>query len=207
MRVGIDEVGRGSLAGAVYACAFSCKEADKALLLLAFGKAGLRDSKQLTRKARESVYRNLLRAKKEGRVSWSLGKRSAKHIDKNGINGAIRASIDSALRKLEASCEVSFSDAPILLDGGLATHLRYRKQKTIIRGDETVPVIACASIIAKVARDRYMERLDKKYPGYGFGIHAGYGTKKHAEAIKKLGKTDEHRALFVRNIMSKKTGK
>lgn len=193
MRIGIDEVGRGALAGALYVCAFRTGMDDKELVAL-FPKQVLRDSKKLSKKDRELVCKNLVKLKKEGRVFWGIGKVSARTIDKEGVTQAIKKALAQALSFVSNKKTVS-----LFLDGGLEAE-GFPDQKTIIKGDEKIPVIACASIIAKVYRDNYMKRLAVKLPGYGFEDNVGYGTKKHVEGLKKLGKTREHRNLFLRKL-------
>lgn len=193
MRIGIDEVGRGALAGALYVCAFRTDMDDKELIAL-FPRQILKDSKKLSKKDREIIYAKLAKLKKEGRVSWEIGKAGARIIDKEGVTQAVKKALMRALSFVPDRDSVS-----LFLDGGL--HVEgFRNQESIIKGDEKVVVIACASIIAKVQRDKYMERLALKLPGYGFERNVGYGTKEHVRGLKKLGKTREHRNLFLRKL-------
>ncbi len=197
--VGIDEVGRGPLAGPVTICVVACDEKlynklkkDKNLPPL--GK----DSKKLTPILREQYYNTLKKIQGEsldkfGCVVVSV---SNKEIDKKGISFCIKKAISMGIKKLKLDpkqCEV-------LLDGGLKAPKEFLKQKTIIKGDEKERIIAWASILAKVSRDSLMCRVAKKYPQYGFEIHKGYGTKKHRENTKKYGLSGIHRKSFCRNI-------
>ena len=194
MRIGIDEVGRGALAGPLYVCAFGTNLLDKELLKL-FPKKILKDSKKLSEKGRVEIFKRLSTLQQEGKVVWSIGKVTPKKIDKEGITKGIQSAVTSALKGISKNTK----DA-IFLDGGLKAPDTYTKQTTIIKGDEKVPVIACASIVAKVLRDTYMKKLAKKHEKYGFERHVGYGTREHVEAILVFGKTVEHRELFLRKI-------
>ncbi len=121
----------------------------------------------------------------------SVGNRA---IDEKGISRAIKIGIKRLLSRLSAKPKM------ILLDGSLFAPSEY-PQKTIIRGDEKIPIIAAASIIAKVTRDRKMVRLAKKFPEYGFHIHKGYGTKLHCKLVKKYGLCDIHRRSFCSRLV------
>jgi len=198
--VGIDEVGRGPLAGPVAVCAFKMPvnfEVKK------FGKT--KDSKKLSPKKREEIFDMLKKIKStknpifENNIDYLVCYESAQEIDKIGISQAIKNCLKKAITKLR----VNPKDCLVLLDGGLKAPLKYKNQKTIIKGDEKERAIAFASIIAKVSRDELMCRLAKKYPKYSFEIHKGYGTKKHCEYIKKNGLCFEHRRCFCKNYLSK----
>ncbi|HEY9584070.1 MAG TPA: ribonuclease HII, partial [Candidatus Paceibacterota bacterium] len=121
---------------------------------------------------------------------------SHKIIDRQGIAYAIRLAIKRTIKKAGLrpdNCEIR-------LDGSIYASKEFKNQKTIIKGDEKEPIIALASIIAKVRRDNRMKRLAKKYSGYGFEIHKGYGTKNHIKAVKKLGPSEIHRRTFISKI-------
>ncbi|MBI2021077.1 ribonuclease HII [Candidatus Giovannonibacteria bacterium] len=121
-------------------------------------------------------------------------------IDQIGITAAARLAVSRVLKKI--SCYVpGVSSSVILLDGSLYAPRKYLFQKTIIRGDENVPVIAAASVIAKVCRDKKMIRLSKKFPQYSFDLHKGYGTKKHSNAIEKYGLSQAHRRSFCKKFI------
>jgi ribonuclease HII len=190
--IGIDEAGRGPLAGPVAVGAF-CVSAD----FFAFKKfsAGVKDSKQLTEKKREEWFAKMLRQKKLGNFSFAVSFGSAEMIDKRGITFAVSRALVSSLEKLACPPEQTF----VLLDGGLRAPEEYVFQETIIKGDEKEPVISLASIAAKVLRDRKMRALAKRYPQYGFEKHKGYGTAAHYEAIVKYGVSDVHRKSFLRS--------
>ena len=189
-RVGVDEAGRGPLAGPVAIGAFFVRRGTRLSYL------GLADSKKLSKEKRDEWFEKIRAWKLEGKADFAVSLVSPKVIDKRGITFAIRLGIRRCLKKLS----VSSHGTQIFLDGGLRAPDEFRKQKTIIRGDEKVPVISLASIVAKVTRDRYMKRLSKKYPEYGFEIHKGYGTKVHIKNINKHGSSDVHRETFINNF-------
>lgn len=193
--VGIDEVGRGPIAGPVAVCAFSCEETFFETIEL---DTPLRDSKKLTKKQREQWFEYLKNEKEKGRCNFAVSMVSAEWIDKVGIVRSIQKALNASLAKINSN-DVLLK-APIFLDGGLKAPLEFKNQKTIIKGDELHPVISCASIIAKVTRDTLMTGYAKEYPAYGFEKHSGYGTKAHYEAIKKHGQSPLHRKSFMLEI-------
>ena len=186
--IGIDEAGRGPLAGpvAVGACAlpenFDCK---------IFGL--LRDSKKLSEKRREEIFAQMQALKKEGALNFSVALVSNKIIDDHGIVFAIKKGIEGVLQKLNLDPR----NAMVNLDGGLKAPKEYLNQETIIKGDEKIPAIALASIAAKVTRDRYMKEASKECGGYGFEVHKGYGTKAHLVCIREKGLSAIHRKTFA----------
>ena len=199
--VGIDEAGRGPLAGPVCVGAVGVKiTTDKnleaklpsALGSLASKLEGIKDSKKLSAKKREEWFK-VLRENPELECHHVFVSNEA--IDKFGIRKAVLYGVEKVLEK--------FSRQPdfVLLDGSLYAPGKY-KQETIIKGDEKVPLIAAGSIIAKVSRDRVMMNMHKKYPEYCFNEHKGYGTKKHFEKIIKHGFCDIHRKTFCGNVIS-----
>lgn len=191
--VGIDEVGRGPLAGPVSVCFVSCeakiyKKLKRDRRLPVFGK----DSKKLSREEREKYSKILKLLFREGKISYSINHISNKIIDSKGISFAIKQAVILGVKKLKLNpknCEV-------LLDGGLKAPQEFKKQKTIIKGDEKEKIIAWASILAKVSRDRLMLKAHKKYPKYGFKKHKGYGTEAHRKMIEKHGLSLFHRRSF-----------
>ena len=189
--VGIDEVGRGPVAGPVSVGAFRIQPVQ---LKLNIKKLKLRDSKKLSKTHREEWFKIIKKWKQEGRCDFAVVSVSAKEIDRIGISQAIRKCVSKCLYKLSAN-----NYDLVLLDGSLKAPIEFRNQKTIIKGDEKEPVISLASIVAKVTRDRYMRNQAKKYPAYGFENHVGYGTRKHYEAIKKKGLTPLHRRTYLKN--------
>ncbi len=191
--VGIDEVGRGPIAGPVAVCAFTIKND----LLLENQKEKklpkLKDSKKLSKKQREQWFLYLHGAKTEGFCDFAVSFVSSLNIDKFGISKCIQKALNKSLSDLK----LEFKDCFIYLDGGLHAPKEYINQETIIKGDEIHPVISMASIMAKVMRDNVMINYAKQYPEYGFDEHVGYGTKKHYTAIKNHGQTPIHRKSFI----------
>lgn len=191
--LGIDEAGRGPLAGPVSIGAVYIQKNRKIPL------QGLRDSKQLSEEKREEWFRRIQEWQKEGRLQYAVTLVSQGVIDAKGISFAIQKGVASNLQKLRANPK----STEVLLDGSLKAPKEYINQKTIIKGDEKIPVISLASIVAKVTRDRAMKKLGKKYPEYRFEIHKGYGTFAHRKAIQKYGPCPIHRKTFLRNFDKK----
>jgi ribonuclease HII len=192
--IGIDEAGRGPLAGPIAVGAFSIKSKD---ILKKF--KGVKDSKQLSEKQREEWFKQIKNEKAKGKISFAVSFSSAGTIDTKGLTHATKAALNRCLKRLEKH-GFAAKNSRILLDGSLYAPSRYKNQKTIIDGDAKEPSIALASICAKVLRDRKMKRLAKKFPHYGFEIHKGYGTKAHYKAIKKYGMSPIHRRSFLKGI-------
>lgn len=180
---GLDEAGRGALAGPVAVGAVILPN-DKALLSSAL--AGARDSKQLTPLARESLAPRI----REVALAWSVGFADAHEIDSQGI---VRATRLAAIRALH---QFSISPQYLLTDFRLELPQLEISQTSIVRGDAHCLSIACASILAKTERDALMRELDERHPGYGLGKHKGYGTQAHRSAIKRLGLSSIHRRSF-----------
>lgn len=195
---GIDEVGRGPLAGPVAVGAF-CVATDKHDKLLAHALLSKKDSKKLSGQKRRA-WRDIFKTEKEkGEIRYAVSMINSELIDRRGIAWAIKEALKRSLQKIEIIPEESF----IFLDGGLRAPKKYKYQKTVIGGDAKIPVIACASIVAKVARDSRMENYSYKYPEYGFEEHKGYGTYFHRKMIRKHGLSKLHRRSFLRNIIKK----
>ncbi len=204
--MGVDEAGRGPLAGpvSVGACAVPVQFTRKHF-------KGIKDSKKLSEKQREEWFSrmNYLAPQPPNLVPWVPSKVfpkgvkyavtlvSNKIIDTKGLSYAIRFALQSSLKKLK----LNPAECMVLLDGGLKAPIEYKNQKTIIKGDEKEYAISLASIAAKVTRDRLMVRLSKKYRAYGFEVHKGYGTKRHIENIKKYGLSPLHRRSFLTNLL------
>lgn len=180
---GVDEVGRGCLAGCVVAAA----------VILDFSKPipeGLNDSKKLSAKKRESLDSQI----KENALSYAIAQVEADEIDKINILEATKKAMRLAIEKLSPSADFLLIDALQLKTVRLP-------QKGIIHGDAISTSIAAASIIAKNYRDNLMQELDKIYPNYGFAKHVGYGTKAHFEALREHGACEIHRKSF-RGVLS-----
>ena len=195
--IGIDEVGRGPLAGPVAVCSFLMKD-DSFLKNQKDNKLPkLKDSKKLSKKQREVWFEFLKRQKEEGNCDYAVSFISPQNIDKFGIAKCIQKALDQSLLNLTKTNILETSYCKLMLDGGLKAPVEYVNQETIIKGDELYPVISLASIVAKVSRDAIMTKYGKEYPEYGFEKHSGYGTLSHYEAIKKYGQTPIHRKSFI----------
>lgn len=186
--VGVDEAGRGPLAGPVsVGVAVVPYDFDWNLI------PGVGDSKKVTPKNREAIFRRTQSLKKQNILNYSVVLVSASVIDTKGISHAVREGIHKAFSKLNLDPAIT----EVKLDGLLKAPEAFVHQETIIKGDAKEKSIGLASIMAKVTRDRYMERIAKKYPEYGFEIHKGYGTEKHRACIQTLGATPLHRVTFI----------
>ena len=174
---GVDEVGRGSLIGPVYAAAV--------ILNKSINKNLLKDSKSLTKIKREILSKYI----KKNSV-WSIGKASVKEIEKINILQASLLAMKRAIKKLKKKPSL------VLVDGNKLPELKNYKLRSIIKGDQKIPSISAASIIAKVSRDKMISNLGKKFKGYDLDKNFGYGTKQHLKAIKILGITSQHRKTF-----------
>ncbi len=203
--IGIDEVGRGPLAGPVVVAALAVPtklRIKNAELRKNFKSAKLRDSKKLSLKQREIWFEYV---KKHPKIFYAIASVSPKVIDKINISNAANLAATRAFQKLVNTYAIASVltknnnvNVKIFLDGGLYLNKKYPRlsASTIIKGDEKIPVISFASIVAKVTRDRMMRKLHKKYPQYGFDKHKGYGTKEHFKAIRKHGLSPIHRKSF-----------
>lgn len=182
---GIDEVGVGSLAGPVTVGCVICKRGfsfkDSAL-------GGVRDSKSLSARQREHLA-VLLKAHPD--IAYALAWVYPKMIDGKNIFQATRLAMRRVIKKIKPRPDW------LLIDGAALLHKNSIPQNAIVKGDKKVFSIAAASILAKVARDKAMERWAKKIPGYGFEVHKGYGTKAHYRALARLGPSKIHRQTFI----------
>ena len=174
---GVDEVGRGSLIGPVYAAAV--------ILDKSINKKLLKDSKSLTKTKREILSKYI----KKNSV-WSIGKASVKEIEKINILHASLLAMKRAIKKLKKKPTL------VLIDGNKVPEIKNYNLRSIIKGDQKIPSISAASIIAKVTRDKMVTNLGKKFKGYYWDQNCGYGTKQHLKAIKNLGITSQHRKTF-----------
>ena len=197
--VGIDEVGRGALAGPVLVVAAALPLGWRLRKNSAPGV--LRDSKKLSVQARERWFAYV---RKEGKIIYAAARVSPRVIDRINISASANRAAHRAFGRLMKKAGLSQNRILVFLDGGLYLGNRdYQEKwfsgraKTIIRGDEKINAVKVASIIAKVTRDRYMKNLSTRYPGYSFGEHKGYGTGKHKKALKLLGPTEIHRSTFI----------
>lgn len=175
---GVDEAGRGPLAGPVVAAAVVLREGEHV--------EGADDSKQLSAEAREELFRAITSTA----LSFGVGAASVREIDRRNILRATTVAMQRALDRL------STRDAVIVVDG-LPVKWLGREHDAVVDGDALVHSIGCASIVAKVVRDRLMHRLAQRYPGYGWDRNMGYGTAEHRHAIDELGLTPHHRLTFT----------
>ncbi|MFC1751677.1 ribonuclease HII [Patescibacteria group bacterium] len=203
--VGIDEAGRGPLAGPVTVAAVIAKanskfeyRNSKQIPKFKFQNSkllvGIKDSKKLSAKQR-SDWEKIIRKN----FKCSVATVSPQTIDKIGISRATKQAVNRALHQLSRFNLDNLKPCMVFLDGLLKAPKSYN-QKTIIKGDEKVPLISAASIIAKTYRDRKMVRFHKVYPQYDFDKHKGYGTKQHFQKIKKYGISVHHRNSFIHDV-------
>ena len=174
---GVDEVGRGSLIGPVYAAAVILNKSVNSKIL--------KDSKTLTKENREILFNYI----KKNSI-WATGKASVKEIDKINILQASLLAMKRAIKKLKKK------PTKVLIDGNKIPVLKNYNLRAIVKGDRKIPSISAASIIAKVTRDKFIKTLAKKNKGYNWDKNFGYGTKQHLKAIKKLGINKHHRKTF-----------
>jgi ribonuclease HII len=183
----LDEAGRGPLAGPVVAAAVMLLNSnDKFLIQKEFQNLQMKDSKKLSRKQREKFYKIITKNKN---IEWGTARVSEKVIDRINILEATKLAMKRTIQKLNKKPDF------LILDGKMKLDLPI-PQKSIIKADEKVFSCAAASIIAKVTRDKTMERYHRKYPDYSFDGHKGYPTKYHIRMLKKYGRCDIHRKSF-----------
>ncbi len=195
--IGIDEVGRGPLAGKITVCALllSRKQERKIKKIV---KIPLRDSKKLSALQRKEWFKNI----KKEKIDFVVSSSSEKIIDKINISRACNISATKAFFKLIKKTKTK--KALVIADGSIKIK-NFPKNNNFIfknfpKADEKISAVSLASIVAKVTRDAYMEKEHKKYPQYGFKDHKGYGTKRHIKAIKKYGPSKLHRLTFIKKF-------
>ena len=193
--LGIDEAGRGPLAGPVAVGVVAVPEG----FAVAQEFPGVADSKKLSEKNREKIFSMLELRVTKGDAQFAVEFESAEAIDREGIAVVIRRAVARGVRSLAQNDGRTM--LLILLDGGLKAPAEYQ-QETIINGDELVPVISLASIAAKVVRDRRMVEYAQEYPAYGFERHKGYGTRVHYDALRAHGPCAIHRRSFLHGDFS-----
>jgi len=174
---GVDEVGRGSLIGPVYAAAV--------ILNKSINKKLLKDSKSLSKNKREELFTYI----KKNSI-WAIGQASVKEIEKINILHASLLAMKRAILKLKKKPSL------VLIDGNKLPELKNYNLRFVIKGDQKISCISAASIIAKVSRDRFITTLSQKFKNYGWDTNSGYGTKEHLNAINKFGITKYHRKTF-----------
>ncbi len=182
---GVDEAGRGPLAGPVFAAAVILKEG--AVI------DGINDSKKLSEKKREELFEKI----KENAVAYSVYSADEKTIDDVNILNATYMAMNGAVDGLAVMPDF------VLIDGNSIKNMQ-TPHRTVVKGDAKSISIAAASILAKVSRDRFMTEMAEKYPEYGFEKHKGYGTKAHNEAILKYGPSPIHRRTFLKKLLGDK---
>ena len=180
---GVDEVGRGPLAGPVVAAAV--------ILPRDFDVLGIDDSKKLSPKKREELFEVI----KEKALAWAVGWVGPERIDEINILEATKEAMTQAVQGL------SLQPDHVLIDGNFTVRALALPQTAIVKGDANSTSIAAASILAKVTRDRYMEEMDAVYPGYAFASNKGYGTKAHYDGLKAQGPTPIHRKTFISDYL------
>ncbi len=182
---GVDEAGRGPLAGPVCAGAV--------ILPKGLEIPGLNDSKKLTDKKRRELYPLI----KEQAIAWGIGFASHEEIDELNILQATYLAMSRAIQALEGKADFALIDGNRAKDFGIPL-------KTVVKGDSLSASIAAASVLAKVARDDIMLEMAKEYPEYGFEVHKGYGTKQHYEALRQFGHCAIHRMSFLKKFYGEK---
>ncbi len=196
--IGVDEAGRGCLAGPLMAAAVFLSEE--------FDTSGLRDSKLLSPKQREKIFDRIMAANAEGTALVGIGVANVQTIDKVNVLQGTMIAMHHAINAVilhPSSEKYALESHEILIDGNYFRSTEFTNFKTIVRGDELIDCIAAASIVAKVTRDKWMREIaDKEFPQYGFKQHKGYATKQHREAILQHGTCGLHRTLFVRNVLN-----
>lgn len=180
---GVDEAGRGPLAGPVYAAAVILSP-DRPI-------EGLNDSKKLSEKKREALYDVIM----ERAEAYCIASASVAEIEQYNILGATYLAMTRAVEGLSVQPQLA------LIDGNRIPPQLSVPAQTVVKGDAQSESIAAASILAKVTRDRLLVELDAQYPEYGFAVHKGYGTKAHTAALKEYGPCPEHRPSFLKKIL------
>ena len=182
---GVDEAGRGPLAGPVCAAAV--------ILPRGHQIPGLNDSKKLTDKKRRELFPLI----KEQAIAYGIGMASHEEIDEINILQATYLAMERAISQLEGKADMALIDGNRAKDFGMAV-------RTVVKGDSLSANIAAASVLAKVTRDDLMVEMAKEFPGYGFEVHKGYGTKAHYEALRNMGPCAIHRMTFLKKFYGEK---
>lgn len=182
---GVDEAGRGPLAGPVCAAAVILPEG--------YEIPGLNDSKQLTDKKRRELFPII----KEQAIAYGISMVDEKIIDEINILNATFQAMHEAIAQLEPKPDLALIDGNRVTDFGV-------EAMAVVKGDARDASIAAASILAKVTRDMYMEKMDQEYPQYGFAVHKGYGTRRHYDAIREYGMCPIHRRTFLKKFYGEK---
>ena len=183
--IGIDEVGRGPLAGPVVSCGVIYNSYE-----ILDTNIPITDSKKLTIKQRLELFKLFKQLKKKNILEYYLGLATVEEIDQINILEATKLSMKRVIDRFNNP------NTSIIIDGNIKLDYKNKNEKSVIGGDKISLSIATASIIAKIHRDRLMSILGNKYPHFGWKNNAGYGTKKHIDAIKEMGVTNSHRKTF-----------
>jgi ribonuclease HII len=192
--IGVDEAGRGPLAGPVQAVAFALPIGEEQKIL----DLGVKDSKKISPKKRERIYQELISPEKG--FIFGMAEKSHQIIDSINILQATFLAMREAIE--ECVCQLpSDAELKIMVDGNQLIPLLLHSQEAVIDGDNHIPAIAAASIIAKVTRDNLLLTYDELYPKYGFSQHKGYGTKAHLEALTIHGLSPVHRRSFCKKFL------
>ena len=186
LEIGLDEVGRGSVFGPVFAAAVVLTKKNG----LTLKRLGVNDSKKLTATKRNNFFPKIIALSSD----YGLGQSSVREIEEFGIRYATELSMIRAIKKLKDN------PSKLIIDGALSIKLWKGDQRNIVSGDSKFTSIAAASIIAKVTRDNLMERLERKYPGYFISKNKGYGTSQHFSSLKAKGLTNLHRKSFLKKL-------
>jgi ribonuclease HII len=189
IETGVDEVGRGCLAGNVVAASVILPED--------FDFEIVKDSKQLKEHERKEAFEII----KDNAIAYGIGWVSAKRIDEINILNATFEAMHIAINRMEQKITKQVNH--LLIDGNRFKSYQGIPHTCVVKGDATYYSIAAASILAKVVRDEYMKKLSSEFPGYGWETNMGYGSKKHRDAIKEIGINEQHRISFLGNILPK----
>lgn len=182
IHIGIDEAGRGCLAGSVYAGAVILRPGDN---------SDIQDSKMLSESRRESLYEQIKSTHRVG-----VGFATVEEITRFNILNAALLAMRRAFEDLKLTA-TELLDCHVFIDGNQPIKEFSYPQTTVVKGDQLVKAISAASIVAKVTRDRELKKLHKQYPQYGYAAHKGYATEEHRSAIRKFGPTEHHRPTFA----------
>lgn len=193
--IGVDEVGRGPLAGPVVAAACHFTRSNNKIIKLKL----FNDSKKLSKEKRERCFKHILELKKKSLIKFNIGISTVKEIDLYNILNATLLAMKRAIQKTYVNKSL------ILIDGNVKPTIRGRDCQTVIKGDQKSISIAAASIIAKIYRDNIMTKLSNNFPYYGWDKNMGYGTSQHKNAINLIGYSEQHRKSFnpVKNLIHK----
>lgn len=196
--VGVDEVGRGALAGPVYVGAYCLAPTANTEVIKRYSGLHVKDCKQLSPAQREKLCLPL----REISLTWATEKSDVDYINEYGIVPAVQNAVRKVLYNIHNQLKHRYK-LFVILDAFRIPHLpgvQERDQEAIVKGDEKIYSVAAASVLAKVTRDEYMKNLSKEIPVYGFEKNKGYGTAHHLNALRLFGKSTHHRELYIRKV-------